>query len=595
MWLILLAANTFGQGPGGEQSVERDDAARSQFVQELDRLATVCDKLGLEDAAGFTRSWLPHRRPDQQALFLPADISDVDLSSDAAKHWLRHFTQARRKYAESLFAQAVELVKEDESAAYRLLWNVLREYPEHARTRGLIGGLASQASATPRVRSGTAALTELGWSPRSYQTIRTPHFDVVSRGTREQTTKLALNLEKLFVLWTQVFYPVWAPDGKLSARMEKPSSVRVTWPQRERFRVVMLANRAEYIKLLGASEDAIGASVGYYSPQGRQVILYAGDDFGVTLTHELTHQFLAEATGATSGETVGAEHSYWLVEGIAMYMESLIDRGSYWTVGGWEVPRQQTSRYRGVRDGFWIANDRLAASSLDAWKNDPQVALLYTHASGVTHALMSGQLNRKTRTRTIATVSEVYTSGGNTESLLNELGSSDAVAKQSYQDAFIVDDEDVQNLAASGHQLRELVVCGSELTGESWQLLAMQSELTWLDVSFSNIGSTALGSWLDKTQSLKRLSIEGTSIDGGILKPIASLKSLRELDLSDCRIDDSQLGQLKGHPQLETLWLTRTQVTDAALQTLRTMPKLETVDATGSGANTANWRSYSPR
>lgn len=589
MWLMLLAAGTCGQ------DVPRLNAARVRFDHELDRLASICDKLELDEAAQVTRSWLPHARRDQLALFLPNDISGVDLKNDVTRHWLTSFNEARRKYASALFEAAVELVKEDESAAYRLLWHVLREDPDHAPTRLLLGSLASQVSATPRIRSGTAVLADLKWKPRSYLTVRTPHFEVVSRGSRDQTAKLAQNLEKFFILWTQVFYSTWAPEGKLAGRMAKQSNVRVTWPQRERFHVAFLADRGEYLKLLGASEDAIDASVGYYSPQGRRVILYAGDDFGVTLNHELTHQFFAEATGVSSGESVGAEHSYWLVEGIAMYMESLTDRGPYWTVGGWEVPRQQTSRYRGVRDGFWVSKDRLAASSLGVWKNDPQVALLYTHASGVTHALMSGRVSERSRERTIATVSQIYSSNGNTAKLLDSFGATEEAAKLAYQDAVIVDDEDVQNLAASGLQVEDLVLCGSELNAKSWQSLARQSTLRWLDVSFSNIGTDSLSNWLAGSQSLERLSLEGTAVDGGILRQIASLKGLRELDLSDCEVDDQQLSVLKGHPRLETLWLTHTQVTDATLNTLRSMPKLKTVEATGSRANAANWRSYSPR
>ncbi len=568
--------------------------ARLEFATELDRLATVCDRVKLDEQAEITRRWLPPERQDQTLLFLPSAKSspitgEPATGEDAKAHWQRYFLSARKKYAAGLFAEAKRVAASNEPQAYRLLWQVLREDPEHAGAKAALGNLVANAGATPRVRSGAAALSDFGWQPRSYLTIRTPHFDVVSRGDRAQSQELAAKLEKLFVLWTQVFYTSWAPGGKLADALAQEQVPRLNWPHKNRFKVAMLADRDEYLRLLGASEDSIGVSVGYYSPSGKQAIFYAGDQFDVTLVHELTHQFFSEGSREAGSTQPGASHSYWLVEGIAMYMESLSDRGSFWTLGGWESERLQTARYRGVRDGYWLSLTRTRASTLEGWKRDAQVSLLYTHAAGLTHLLMDNRLSAPTRELTIETLNGLYAGEGDTAALLGQLGADDDAAKVAYQDALIVRDADIQALAVSNFLPTQLVLSGSELSPDSWNLLSRQSEVTWLDLAFSNIGKPQLVQWLEAASKLKRLSVEGTRVDASVVRTAAKLRSLVELDLSDCSIADNDLNALRGHPTLRTIWLTRTQVTDESLKILRTIPNLKSVDASGTKANLANW------
>ncbi|GAB5405948.1 MAG: hypothetical protein Aurels2KO_41790 [Aureliella sp.] len=571
---------------------ETIEQARTVFKTELERLAQVCDRVQLSDEAEITRRWLPPQRSDQTTLFLSSARLNTVSGESASAHWQRHFITARKKYAASLFAEAKRVAASDEPKAYRLLWQTLREDPEHSDAKAALGNLVANAGATPRVRSGAAALSDLGWQPRSYLTIRTPHFDVVSRGDRAQTRALATKLEKLFILWTQVFYSSWAKDGKLATALAQQDVPRLNWPHRNRFKVAMLSGREEYLQLLGASEESIGVSVGYYSPEGKQAIFYAGDDFSVTLVHELTHQFFAEGSHRTSSTVPGASHSYWLIEGIAMYMESLSDRGSYWTVGGWESERLQTARYRGVRDGYWLPLPRIAASTLESWKRDEQVALLYTHAAGLTHVLMDNRLAAPTRELTIQTLGKLYAGDGDTTELLDQFGISDEAAKVAYQDALIVSGSDVLASVDSNYLPKQLVLSGTQLSKDSWRKLAGQTALTWLDLAFSNIDNDSVRQWVQAATKLKRLSLEGTSADAAVVLAAAKLPNLVELDLSDCNITDADLDALRGHPTLSTIWLTRTQVTDQALAILRTIPNLNSVDASGTKANPANWSAW---
>ena len=70
-----------------------------------------------------------------------------------------------------------------------------------------------------------------------------------------------------------------------------------------------------------------------------------------------------------------------MIEGIALYAESLRKQDDYWTIGGRDAPRMQTARYRGVRDGNWPDWQAFSSGATETWKSDPAVARLYTHSS----------------------------------------------------------------------------------------------------------------------------------------------------------------------------------------------------------------------
>lgn len=569
------------------------EAATVKFQAELARLAEICDSLNLHAEAAYTRKWSVPQRTDQLALYLPlAEVPEAKTPN--AARWLKHFHAARQSYAEALFVAAKSVVARDEAAAYRILWRLLRENPDHPGARKVLSGLVASATANPRLRKGTAALSDLGWAPRSYYSVNSRHFNLVSNADSDSTKVLAAQLEQTFVLWTQIFYSAWAEPGTLAAGLSKADPVTINFPRnRDKFRVVLMKDRESYLELLGASEEAAGASVGYYWPAGKQSIFYASDELELTLNHELTHQFFAEsARELDKKSTVGESGDYWIVEGIAMYMESLSRHENHWTVGGWESARLQTARYRGVRDGFWIPTERLSSSTLEGWKADPQISLLYTHAAGLTHALMDDRLGKPTRSATISAIGALYAGRRLGKTLLQPFGIDETTSKNNYQDALLVTDADVIGLSESKKQVDELVLVGSRLTADSWNDLTAQSQVRWLDVSFSNVSEQALARWLSGSQKLERLSVEGTQLSGVAAASGRKLQTLTELDLSDTGLTDAQLQALQGHPTLEVLWLTRTQVTDEALSTIRSLPQIRLVDVTGTAATSTAWQQW---
>ncbi len=558
---------------------------------EMQRLAAKCDGLKLDIEAGLCRQWVPQQRNDQELLFLPEEMPSEKAGSSAQVAWARHFQTARRRHAEFLFDQCRAAAKEgDETKGYRLLWRTLRENPDHAEARRMLGRLAvSTINPRPIARRSNQKHGRFGWPGNSYSVVETAHFLLTSRASARETTELANKLERFYALWTQFFYPLWSPPGLLQARLKGASS---PFEKQRQIQVYLLKDKADYVATLGAQEANIGISVGYYNPNDAASYFYVGDGIDATLYHELTHQLLAEATRLDVHDDMAKGKDFWIVEGIAIYLESLQYHQSYWTLGGWESPRVQVARYRAVRDGDWTPWNTFTAGTMQAWKENPNISKLYTQAAGVTHAILDGfgpiASVEDRRERFLKAIVSVYQGQPNTDDLLRILGGDQA--QMQYEQCLIVKEPQVESIATNA-RYRELVLTASELSTDSWSRILKTEGLEWLDLSFSNAQPADLAS-IRAHNTLRRLSVEGTAMGDGIMDEVAKLKDLEELDVTGCAITNAGIARLRGHRSLKTLWLAKTQVDDDCLPILDSMPALTYVDVNETEITSSAWRTF---
>ncbi|MCR9295155.1 MAG: hypothetical protein NXI32_20750 [bacterium] len=574
-------------------NAEQQELDAREFAAELERLAEICDRLGLKEQALLSRKWLPPTRDDRQLYYLP-DSENWEMRSQAngesaeLSSWQRHFRSARERYASHLYGNLLTQAKSDETAAYRLAWQTLAQDPNHESARQLLGELASVRDVRPRLVRGRQTLTDFGWPAGSYSQLTTPHFTLLTKADAADSLLIARQLEEFYLLWSQVFYPLWAPPGLLTDRVQgryKP------WPRHDRMRVVLLANRQEYLQVLGVGEENIGVSVGYYNPSAKTSFFYPAENLQATLFHELTHQLLLEATSIDARAEAGVDSGIWMLEGIALYIESFRQWGSYWSLGGWESPRMQTARYRAVRDGYWPLWSEFTSAGGEVWKADPAIARLYTHAAGLTHAFMN-RLGDGASERFIQSLVGIYQQQNKSEKLLEFLGETEEKAKLAYQQLMVVTEVDVANLLKSAAPVQDLVLSGSQLSRNSWESLRALDELHWLDVSFSNFSDADLQA-VHSLRELRRLSLEGTAVTGQQALPVAArLPHLQELDLSGCQVADRDLLVLRDNTSIKTLWLTNTAITNAALEILGSLKGLQSCDVQGSQIDDTSWRKF---
>ncbi|MEO8271178.1 MAG: hypothetical protein ABI557_15760, partial [Aureliella sp.] len=458
---------------------------RAGMRAELQRLEGICRSHDLETEAQLTAAWLPALGSDQRRYYLSADPMQENGAGGQGDtlrgNWSRHFYAARIRYAQWLYSQAAELAAAGEEAeAFSLLWQVLREDASHAEANRILGTLATAAHVKPRLRKGTLPHADFGWPAGSYSRIETPHFVLTTRGDPRESISLAQSMEAFYALWRQVFYPLWAPPGILSKRFEGRN---LPWEKSHDMQVILLRDRDDYLQVLGLAEKNAAISVGYYEPRRQMSFFYVGDGWQATLFHELTHQLFAEATNIGADPDAGGLSGVWITEGIANYMESLTDRGSYWTLGGYSAPRLQTARYRAVRDGYWDDWHEFTQAGRERWKQDPQIGLLYAQATGLSHLFMDQLQQPSARQTLFQALVSVYQNSADFDPLLALLGDGNEAAKQAYQQALTLSDSQVAEVCLAGLPCPSFVLAGSELQPATWsQLSALAPDLEWLDV-----------------------------------------------------------------------------------------------------------------
>lgn len=592
LWLLCM----FNGAPAmAQEAAEVLDPAG--MAAELERLDGVCERLGLSDEQQLMKGWTLSEPTDAHCLFLPIEAdpfaarSQQDSNKAMHGNWLKHFTAARQKHARYWIAEARRAVDAgDEWTAYRYLWRAIREDADNPDAKAALGPLLATMNVRARPRASQTPHPHFNWPAGSFSRLDTANFQVLSRADTAQTIAIAKQLEQFHSLWTQMFYPLWAPPGVTKARL---AGRNTRWEKRRQFNVVVCKDRQDYLTALGASEENIGVSVGYYNAEAQLAIFYPDPQLPITLAHEMTHQLLAEGSLLEGRRTAGNESGFWLVEGAALYMESLVDHGDHWRVGGWLAPRLQAARYRALHDGYWNEAEEFASGGMEQWKADSEISKLYTQAAGLSHYFLDRRLSVATdsdapvtpsdgeqlRSNFYQALASVYQGQQPAGPLAKWLESKDA--QRDYVQFLLVRDEHLRSID-DPELVTELVLTHSQLSSESWQRVGRFENLVWLDVSFSNAQSDGLA-WLGNFKKLERLSLEGTAIDAGTLERIARLPRLKELDLSQCAIEDAGLRPLGSLRTLETLWLSGTRITANSTRLIESLPKLSFValDATG--------------
>src|SRR5262245_50712400 len=202
-------------------------AADESFAERLNALANRCEQLGLKEQAELTRDWNVLRFPGRQYLFIPAPTDPAGPKAGATetvKQWHKKFLELRREQAAALFAEAKAASDQRHAArAYQLLHEALREDPDYAEARRILGyvkaggqwRLPDEEKAVPR--QPPVNHPKLGWPARGYWNLETPHFQIVTN-SKADLTEAGQQLENLHTLWRQIFFSFWSSPQALAAR-----------------------------------------------------------------------------------------------------------------------------------------------------------------------------------------------------------------------------------------------------------------------------------------------------------------------------------------------------------------------------------------
>jgi hypothetical protein len=422
------------------------------------------------------------------------------------------------------------------------------------------------------------------WPAGSYSVLTTSNFEIASQASTKQTEEIGEVCERTYAIWKQLFFDYWS-DGKSPVGLEASSSTA-------KFSVAVFRDKAAYAKALRA-EPNISISTGYYDPNRKIALFYwDGSKTLPTVVHELVHQFFFEASKQPVSLNTDNDAGYWVVEGIALYIESLsvqsVGGALIVDVGGWDAARFQAGRYRRLHDQFWIPWDEFRSSSGQAFRRNRDIAAWYSQAAGLTHLWMdSSHENRRAMSSYIASV---Y-AGKENPSLLGNMNNDDTL-REAY-DRFLITSTRDEPIRPFFSERKEAVLSRCDVNTDtmlSWP--DSYRSTTWLDVSFCPIDDTLFLDGNAKREpawNIGRLNAESTLMTDRSLQAISEMTDLTELDLSNCRITDVGLEALKDHKSLKILWLNECPVTDQSIEIFLRLPQLEQLHVRGSKISLAGW------
>jgi len=459
---------------------------------------------------------------------------------------------------------------------YLAAWQQHFDDPADTQVRQRLGLPVAEA-VTVQVGDGASTARSLARSLRvrwkEPLRVETEHFLILADAPREAAIEIATDLERYFAVWTQLFFPLWKDRQRWDQTSRRPVTRGAVMGGK--LRVVVFRDPDQYAAALAAEGPAISRSTGYYSSSARLMLLRQSrsgedaDEATATRYHELTHQLLAEATDSRLRVPPGERQDFWLLEGIACYMESTTIEGGRATIGGWEASRLQFARHRALVSGQTLPLQQLQPLGRHAFQRHAELAQLYAFASAYCHQVIDrnagdGLIDMLVR---LAKLYQVRITGTPLPSDADEANLVDYLRL-----------DDSRLTPVNRDNLLDLCLARCPLQPESLRRIAPQHSLNWLDLTGLPVEVADVTRLCPNPATLRQLSLEATAVDDELADWLSGAEALQELDLSWTRVGDACLASLPAKAPLETLWLTGAQVSDRSLERIAAIKSLQRVD-----------------
>ena len=427
--LLLSTASVAEDSLTYRQSLTDRHAERTvAFKAQIKALARQCradQQLALADRV---ETFYPEHLNDALFFFRPSD----DFLISPATPEAANFRTLRRKHGTFL----VHLAREAAAAGYAglaipLLYEALYCDGNLAEARQILGqqqldGRWVSMETAARMNRGELWSEEFGWlseneidrykqgerlfrgkwiseeeDARRHRQIRngwkveTDHYEVTTNLSLRAGVELAQKLEAFYTVWSQCFAGYYLSPQSLEKRFLQTNDEPVT---RKKFNVYYFRNRAEYDLALARIQPGIsGKTLGVYLEKIKTAYFFApaADNeeeknlSQITIWHEATHQLFAERVATR--KVSGLKNNFWIVEGIACFMETLHQEEQGWKLGGPMAGRLAAARIRLERDHFYIPFTEMVTFGARAMLSNPQYRTLYTQAAGQAAFLMTAR------------------------------------------------------------------------------------------------------------------------------------------------------------------------------------------------------------
>jgi hypothetical protein len=513
--------------------------------------------------------------------------------------WRVEVRSARNTYAGNLLSLAKDSIADGQlRVGGQLLWESLWQDPLQPSLRKVLDydGMDTQLKRIV-IKMGRRPEPQLGWPGGKYREGTSANFRLLTDADEQSAGELLRKLQLWRSLWRQACLPYWVSrDGAAAALLggrALPSGTE------SRHQVVLFANRAEFLRVLGRV-PGIEQSVGYYDAEAARCYFYLDPEdpnLQATQIHEVVHQLFQE-TGRRVRQP-GEKGNFWLLEAAAMYFESLqqlespgaessaaVDRdpvsdgwgqGQLWSVGGFDAQRLQFARLRVQREGFFVPLVDLVRRGRQDFQQVPDLAQWYSQSAGLYHFLIHHRPDA-----VFGMLSKTYAGRDRIDMLEAESGMAMDEIQQAYRQWLNFSPPLQAAFLPMASDKRELALGFSPLT--DLQLAGLQApDLQLLQLTATAITDVALQRLAEDHRRLKFLYLDRTQVsDQGVVPLLQANPNLQALDLADTQITHRALQACRELRQLEELWLTNTAINDEAVALILELPRLKVLDVEGT-------------
>ncbi len=422
-----------------------------------------------------------------------------EASGDLAV-WHRRLLKLRQDQGAALFGLAQRAVRRHQaSLAYRLALDAIKTDPDHEAVRHAFGYQKYQNQwHTPyevlMLRSGMVWSDRFGWIekvnlPRYVAgerlfgvtwidaandatlhaeitngwDVETEHYRIRTNHSIEAAVALGVKLENLHRIWRQIFLGYYSSEADVEALFSGRLPRNAIFPSptlpypaggrgaggEGRLEVVYFRDKEQYHRALTPIMPDVGISMGLYVPGNHTAYFYAGsEDSQRTMYHEATHQLFQQSrrVGHHVGHhvpmvvvgNVGRKANCWLIEGIAMYMETLRRpcvhgaRGDCFVLGGLDDVRMQAARYHLQKKDFYVPFEKLVRMGVQDVQGHPEIAKLYSQIAAMTNFLVHYDDGRY-RDALVRCLASIYDGNQDPDLLAHATGASYAELDEQYE------------------------------------------------------------------------------------------------------------------------------------------------------------------
>lgn len=222
--------------------------------------------------------------------------------------------------------------------------------------------------------------------------IPTEHFFIKTNHSLEQGVQIGRELEEFHKFFVREYAAFFNTPQQMQRLFDKGEAASST--PGKRYTVYYFRNKDDFVKHLISDQPNIAITNGLYLPRNRIAYFYhqdQGDEANSeTMFHEVTHQLLGESSSRTID--AGANANFWVVEGIACYMESYRRNGKHVETGMPGHPRFYWARERLITEQEYYSFPSFTALGMQQFQGAGDVATLqkyYAQAATMCHFFLN--------------------------------------------------------------------------------------------------------------------------------------------------------------------------------------------------------------